>query len=251
MLKRIGTALVAVTMALALFGGAAYADDDAGIGGGGIDLGADDGGDNGNSGGEHNDDVSTGGGAEECTATSLECAYIPPIVPPGTPTPTRPVAGQLAQTAVGRLDLHTPQIRMSPEPPVPALVRLQTWFWLDANGWGNDSESVTAGNTTVTATVKPVSVIWETGEGTKICNGPGREWRKGLGQNATTDCGFTYKHTSASQPGGKYTVRTIVRYSASWECTGDCSSNGGNLGLIDSPAAVNQLRVTERQSVNE
>lgn len=263
MLKRTSRAVALGAIVAVLGAGMAYATEDGATGGdGGIDIGAEQGGDNSSgTGNDTGDDKPAGnnnGGSttidEECTASALECATLDPITQPqdpGDPPANVPDAVVLAQTAKGRIDFKAPQIGLSPVPPNPALVNLQTWLWLEDGFWAPLEGSVTAGDTTVTATARPVSVRWNMWEGSKVCQGPGTPWRKGLGQKATTSCGFTYRHTSVGQPGGAFRISATVMYDSSWTCKGECTEDGGDLGLLPSPVASTSLRVTERQTVVE
>lgn len=158
-------------------------------------------------------------------------------------------AAALARTVRDRLDLDNPQIHTSPEAPVKALVGLETWMWVPSSQWTALTESATLGGTTVTVRAEPISTRWDMGEATKFCPNPGRVWRKGLGQDATTPCGYTYEHTSLRQPENKYQISGQIRYAVTWTCTGDCSAPSGNLGTIDSVASTAALEVGERHSV--
>jgi hypothetical protein len=165
------------------------------------------------------------------------------------PEPQGVDALALARTARDRLDLANPQIHTSPEAPVKALVGLETWMWVPSSQWTALTESATLGGTTVTVRAEPISTRWDMGEATKFCPNPGRAWRKGLGQDATTPCGYTYEHTSLRQPDNKYQISGQIRYAVTWTCTGDCSAPSGNLGTIDSVASTAALEVGERHSV--
>lgn len=259
MLKRTSRAVALGATVILLGAGVAYATDGATGGGGGIDIGADQGGESSGPSKGSGGDTPAGNnnGAEtpieeECTASALECATLDPITrpqDPDDPLPNIPDAAQLAQSAKGRIEFKTPQIGLSPLPPNPALVNLQTWLWLESGDWAPLEGSVTAGDTTVTATARPVSVRWNMGEGSKVCQGPGTPWRKGLGSRTKTTCGFTYRHTSVSQPGGAFRISATIMYDSSWTCEGECTEEGGDLGLLPSPTATTNLRVTERQTV--
>ena len=158
-------------------------------------------------------------------------------------------AESLARSVRDRLDLATPQIRTSPEAPVKALVGLETWMWVPSSQWKALTESATLGGTTVTVRAEPISTRWDMGEATKFCPNPGREWRKGLGQDTTTPCGYTYQRTSLRQPDNKFRIIGQIRYAVTWTCSGDCSAPSGNLGTIDSAASTAALEVGERHSV--
>lgn len=158
-------------------------------------------------------------------------------------------AAALAQRAASQLDLVKPTLNTSPQDPVKALVGLETWLWVPQGQWRTLSESVEVGDTEVTVTARPVQTRWDMGESTATCNNAGREWRKGLGQSATTPCGYTYKRTSVREPNKKHDVSALIRYDITWACEGNCSEDAGDLGTLDSATSTGQLQVSERQSV--
>lgn len=187
--------------------------------------------------------AAAGGVSEACRAT------LPPPTDVAAAVPTTVDAPRLAERAAGQLDLPTPTLNTSPADPVKTLVGLQTWLWVPADQWQTLTASASAGGATVTVTAEPIQSRWDMGEGAVNCAGPGREWRKGLGQNARTDCGYTYKRTSLREPDNKYAVAATLRYQITWACEGDCSEDAGDLGTLDSPTSTSQLEVSERQSV--
>ncbi|KQY55753.1 hypothetical protein ASD11_14670 [Aeromicrobium sp. Root495] len=138
---------------------------------------------------------------------------------------------------------------MSPQAPAPAIVGLKTWLWLDKGSWSVRRAKAKAGDVTVTAEARPLSVIWDLGEKRIVCHSPGRVWEKNLPREASTPCGYTFRHTSTHQPNDRYRVRVFVNYGVSWRCEGDCDEADGDLGTLASPTAQLDLRVTERQSV--
>lgn len=158
-------------------------------------------------------------------------------------------AAGVARKLSDRLELVTPELHTSPRAPVKALVGLETWLWVPRDQWHALTKSASLGGTTVTVTAEPIQTRWAMGEGPRICSNPGRVWHKGLGQDATTPCGFTYEHTSAREPDGKYRISAVLRYRVTWTCEGDCSSRRGRLGTIDSRRDSAALEVSERQTV--
>lgn len=181
----------------------------------------------------------TNGGLTNAICVALE----------GEEDPDTVDAAAVARTLLDRLDIPRPQMNTSPQAPVKALVGLETWLWVPPAQWEPLELSASLGGTTVTVTARPIQSRWDMGEGTKACGGPGRVWRKGLGQKATTPCGYTYKRTSVREPNDKYEVSAVMRYAITWTCTGDCSAGAGDLGTLDSLADTAQLEVGERQSV--
>jgi len=41
----------------------------------------------------------------------------------------------------------------------------------------------------------------------------------------------------------------VVRYRLTWECSGDCDEDSGDLGQMDTEPATGSLQVAERQTV--
>lgn len=187
-----------------------------------------------------------GGISDACRATDPNVA-----MPAGFPAAAAPLvdAPRLAERAANQLDLPTPTLNTSPADPVKALVGLETWLWVPDGQWEALTASAEAGGAEVTVTAEPIQSRWDMGEDTTTCAGPGREWRKGLGQDAKTPCGYTYSRTSVREPNKKYDVSASLRYRLSWTCEGDCSEDSGDLGTLDSPTSTSQLQVSERQSV--
>ncbi|WP_375000218.1 hypothetical protein [Aeromicrobium sp. CTD01-1L150] len=163
---------------------------------------------------------------------------------------TQPVdAPRLAERAASQIDLPTPTLNTSPADPVKTLVGLETWLWVPQGQWQTLTASAEAGGAEVTVTAEPIQSRWDMGEEAVNCAGPGREWRKGLGTNATTPCSYTYEKTSVKQPGKKHDISAALRYRVTWECEGDCNQDGGDLGTLDTVTSTSQLEVSERQSV--
>src|SRR5699024_2579701 len=168
----------------------------------------------------------------------------------GDPSPAPSIDPQEeALKAADKLDLPTPDIHTAPEDPTKTLVGLETWLWIDEGDWGSLSESVEVDGTTLTVTAKPSQVRWDMGEDTKTCAGPGRAWRDGMDADATTSCSYAYRHTSTNEPGGAYDLSVVVRYRLTWECSGDCDEDSGDLGQMDTEPATGSLQVAERQTV--
>ncbi len=88
------------------------------------------------------------------------------------------------------------------------------------------------------------------GESVTVCDNPGRPWRKGLGQETKTPCGYTYQQTSAREPEKEYDISALIRYRITWACDGDsCDEDPGDLGTLDSPPGTATLQVGERHAV--
>jgi hypothetical protein len=150
----------------------------------------------------------------------------------------------LAQEAVKHLRLPAPIIQMNPAPPAPQVVSVPTWLWIDQDSWGSRSATASVGDLSVTATARPVKVVWSTGDGRSVtCAGPGTPWTAGMDPAAASpSCGHTY--TTASG-GGPYAVQATVTWEISW-------AGGGVTGTeppLVTTATVN-LRVVEAGGLN-
>lgn len=205
-------------------------------------------------------DQSTGAPVPGPACTNFGYANSPCLPPQGTPstpaaagpaaagTPASTVprrsAVQIARDAADRA-IDRPVIYTSPRLGVDALVNLPTW--LGVENWTLNTVSASEGGLTITVTARPVSVVWQMGEGSVTCTGPGARYAAGVREeNQSTDCSYTYKHSSAGQPGEKYQASATLKYSVTWT-----ASNGesGSLGT-GSRTTPFQLRVAERQALS-
>lgn len=155
----------------------------------------------------------------------------------------------LAQEAFQNIPFPAPSIRMAPDLGLKQLVRMPTWLWLDATSWAPKSGVVSAPGVTVTATGTPTRVIWDMGNGDQVtCNGPGVPYDTSRPfADQSTDCSYTYTHTSASQPGEAYVVTATVEWSTTWTAAG--AAGGGSLPVVQRSASV-PVRVQEVQVLN-
>lgn len=158
---------------------------------------------------------------------------------------TPPDPAEMAKKALGELPLVKPTVNTAPKPPDRTYVGLRTWLWMDSGQWAPLTKSVTAGSTTVTVKAVPDHVTWDMGEGSTTCASGGKAWPFGTTDNSlSTDCGYTYEHT------GTYHVSAQLTYTATWTCSGTCTSDSGDLGSVTGAAGGSSLTVDERQSVN-
>jgi hypothetical protein len=78
------------------------------------------------------------------------------------------------------------------------------------------------------------------------CSGPGRVYeRRFAGRPEATDCRYTYRHSSAIQPGEAYNVTVTVVWTATWSGS---DGNGGDLGELTSQT-TQPVRVAEVQAL--
>jgi hypothetical protein len=174
----------------------------------------------------------------------------PIIFVPEGEKPEPPDPADLAREALDRLRLATPDVHLAPAPPARTYVGLDTWLWMPPGQWSSLKKSVTAGDTTVTVTAVPKSVLWNMGPGSTTCYSAGREWKPAqMPKGATTDCSYKYQKISDFEPGRKFKISATITYQANWTCEGECLSDEGDLGGVPGPAGGAAISVGERQSV--
>jgi hypothetical protein len=214
----------------------------------------------GSSGGSSCENEAGGGLLMELMGLEGSCAYAPALGDPGV----QPVnARAAAERAFDSLDLATADVHLAPDPPLPTYPNLETWIWVPASQWQPLELSVTAGATTVHVEARPVRMEIDSGERDQlkysaaeidpslVCYDPGRRWKKSLGDDAETTCGYTYQTTSADNPAGgnRYRLTASIIYEGSWTCVGQCTEAGGSLGEAAGPSSSQSVDVQERQSV--
>lgn len=166
-------------------------------------------------------------------------------VPAGGP----PVdATVLRDVAIDRLVLPEPTVAMNP--PGEQVVHVDSWLWIDDAVWTTHTASASAGGVTTTVTATPQRVIWDMGnDDLVVCDGPGTAYDPGRpSADQTTDCSYTYEHSSADQPGEAYRVTATVEWEMSWSVMG--AAGGGALPVMFT-AAPTAVRVAEMQALNQ
>lgn len=151
----------------------------------------------------------------------------------------------LAEFALAELALPAPTIGMSPEDD--QITQLPSWMWIDRGDWGPQDRTAAAGPVSATVTAAPVRVEWDMGNGDAVtCRGPGRVYEQRFaGRPDATDCRYTYRHSSAGQPGESYDVTATVVWTATWSGS---DGNGGDLGELTSQT-TQPVRVAEVQAL--
>lgn len=166
-----------------------------------------------------------------------------PAAPGGPRVIIDPAA--LAQQAENALVLVEPEVRLNPAED--QIAQLASWLWLEG-GWGEQSASASAGPVTSTVTATPQRVRWSMGNGDEVlCGGPGTPYESRFAATPeATDCSYTYRHSSAGQPGDAYPVTATVEYALTWVAVG--APGGGDLGVVEQSATVS-VRVSELQAL--
>ncbi len=152
----------------------------------------------------------------------------------------------LAERAAAALRLPAPLIRTSPTGD--HVTQLPSWLWISAEQWQPRQVSASAGPVTSTVTATPSSVTWDMGNGDRVdCDGPGRPYQaRFAGTPEATDCRYTYRHSSANQPGAAYELTATITWDLSWSATG--AAGGGDLGTVPM-SATQPVRVSEVQAL--
>lgn len=154
----------------------------------------------------------------------------------------------LAEHALSYIPLPAPAIGMNPAADRDQLVNLATWLWIDRGGWGPQSTSASVSGLSVTVNAAPRRVIWDMGNGDRIvCTGPGSAYDSAKRQaDQHSDCTYTYRKSSAGQPGQQYLITATVEWHATWSST---SGSSGDLGTVSRASSV-AVRVAEAQAIN-
>lgn len=158
------------------------------------------------------------------------------------------------QQARARVEPAVPVANVS---PAEAVVRFPTWLWLEPSYW----QEVTAGGTTpggvsVAVTARPLQVVWDLGEGQRVCEGPGIAWSQaahdayelqpeGVRGAGNPACTFTFVNSSTTQPDDVFEASVTVTWEFSWALNGADQGVFGTVEVGDSW----QLRVGEIQAV--
>lgn len=159
----------------------------------------------------------------------------------GAPAPAPHVPTiDVAYDARDNLELPVPRIGTAPSGR--SYVRIKTGLWVDdvAN---KTAEAAVPGQHVVVTASQPV-VTWNTGDGrTVTCDAAT------AGTPGDTDCAHVYDRSSASRPGGKYTITATIAYNVTWACDGpECDTAGGVFGQMTGPPGDLLLAVGEVQT---
>lgn len=149
----------------------------------------------------------------------------------------------LGQEAVSRLRLPAPAIRTNPDSAIGVLVQVPVWLWVDRATWGVRRATASVPGMSVTATATPIRVVWSPGDGTPdvVCEGPGTQWRAGTDPRTASSCGHTYRSSSASAPGSRFTLRATVTWSVTW-------AGGGQSGTVPPLTTTSSVALPVAQS---
>jgi hypothetical protein len=159
-----------------------------------------------------------------------------------------PTPAEVAQLAVKQLDLSAINMGIAPKPGQGSigLVGMPVWMWVrhpDPHTYGPATATASAGGISVTATARIVEITWDMGDGTQVvCKTTGTPYKLEYGRKESPDCGYTYKLSSAREPGQAYTVTATSSWVINW-------MGAGQTGTIrlDGLARSAQIRIGEAQ----
>ena len=145
--------------------------------------------------------------------------------------------------------LPVPTVGLSPAPPIPQLVNLPVFLWIDPAQWVPVTASATSGGVTSTVTATPRRVVWDMGNGESVpCDGPGAAYVPGVPDDQQpSKCRYTYRRSSAGAPNGTFTVTTTLEWDVSWVAIG--APGGGPLDPA-SQSTTTTVEVVEVQALN-
>jgi hypothetical protein len=148
----------------------------------------------------------------------------------------------LAQYAEQLLPLLYPVHATAPPSTSTQLVGLRTWLWIDPQDFRPVSASVSAANLDVTATARPIRVVWDMGDGSPAvdCGGPGTPYDPSAADAAQhTDCAHVFSHS------GTYTAEVSIEWVVEWSAS---NGDAGVLGPVRRGVTL-PLTVESRQAV--
>jgi hypothetical protein len=160
--------------------------------------------------------------------------------------------GSLVAAAVGRVAPPEPRLVTSPPLGSEVLTGLPMYLAVDDQAFSEQSGSVSAGQFTVTAVVRPVETRFVPGDQHDAfsCEGAGSLWSHG-DRPTDADCTHTYTHTPTHLGAGgeRYELVAQVVYEASYTVEGPILGGTYELGRFDGPEHVVQVPVIERRAV--
>ncbi len=134
------------------------------------------------------------------------------------PPPPDPLA--LRAEAAAAIEVSLPSPKFSP-PGDHLVVHVPTWVWVD--DWEPRSASASDRGVAVRVEARPVSMTWDTGEDSVVCDGPGVAWSEQAEAAHGHDdpaCVATFVHASSTQSSGMYAGSVSVEWRWSWWLNG-------------------------------
>lgn len=184
----------------------------------------------------------------ECAAGSATCTGQVWWVENGT-EPVDPVA--IATQLRVSLPYELADAKIAPPPSYHTYISYKNWLWVQSSQWHTVTASQSVRGATVTLTATPSYTSWDMGNGDTVsCVGPGREWVKGMPEDAPTNCSYAYDEMQDPE-GDTWTVTAQINYTLAWTCTGNCGGlTSGDLGeQLAAAGDSTTITVYQRQTV--
>ncbi|MBC6457793.1 hypothetical protein [Actinomadura sp. HBU206391] len=162
----------------------------------------------------------------------------------GTPPPAAITAADVVLRAQAQME--RPLMKIQTSPRTRTYVGLRTFLWVDPGQWQPEVTTVSEAGFTVVGTSTPVEVVWNLGEKTITCTGPGTPYDPKGPENQRSTCTHVYEKSSADQAGGEYQISATVNWHVTYTCEPNCAD--GDLGMVPGLGAVEQLPVGEIQT---
>ncbi len=161
-----------------------------------------------------------------------------------TPAPAPPTTAELVAQARASAEFPTPEVNTAPEGKT--YVGLRTALWVE--GFQDvPTTPINVGGQNISLIAKPKSVTWNMGE--KTGTGETTFDCPDAGSRDGKTCNYTYRHSSASEPGGKYMITATITWDVTWTCVGaNCDSGGGVLPPASFTSEETPLTVGEIQT---
>lgn len=169
-------------------------------------------------------------------------------VPDGS-APVDPAA--IAQQLRVSLPYELTDAKIAPPPTYHSYISYVNWLWVESGQWHDVTASRSVGGATVTLTATPSYTSWDMGNGDTVsCVGPGREWAKGMPEDAPTNCSYAYDEMEDPE-GDTWTVTARINYTLAWTCRGNCGGlTSGDLGSqLAAAGDSTTITVYQRQTV--
>jgi hypothetical protein len=187
-----------------------------------------------------------------CTSIGLYGTAAAPgglvLVPTGSTAAAPGISPQqVLQMALAQLNPPAPAVSTAPPRGRDALVGLPEWFWI--TNWHPIHIGLAVGGVGANVTAVPDRLTFSPGGGLPAvsCRGPGRPYnRKRPASVQHSACSYTYRQSSAQQPGGAYTASVSVTWAATW------TTSDGAGGAVNPPLQVQTtfaLPVAEGQAL--
>jgi len=163
--------------------------------------------------------------------------------------PVDPVA--IANQLRVSLPYELADAKIAPPPTYHTYISYKNWLWVESDHWHAVTASRSVGGATVTLTATPSYTSWDMGNSDTVsCVGPGREWVKGMPEDAPTNCSYAYD-SMENPEGDTWTVTARINYTLAWTCTGNCGGlTSGDLGeQLAAAGDSTTITVYQRQTV--